>query len=142
MPQPRTLETGLLILRVSIGAFFLVWSIEKIVAPELARRVFEAFYFSSPGDAALIATGIVQTAIVLAFLAGLWRLWTYGAILVMHTVSVASTWERLLTPYELPNHLFWAAVPVWAAILLLFLLRTEDRLLSVDEARRRARGQA
>lgn len=135
MPQPRSLDLGLAVLRLSLGAFFLVWSVEKIVAPALARRVFETFYFSSPSDAVLIATGIAQTAVVLAFLAGLWRFWTYGALLAMHTVSVVSTWERLLTPYEPPNHLFWAAVPVWAALLLLFLLRDADRLLTLGGRR-------
>ena len=128
MTHPRQLERGLAILRFSLGAFFLVWSVEKIFAPNIARRVFETFYFSSPGDTVLIATGIAQTVIVLAFLAGLWRFWTYGALLVMHSVSVLSTWERLLTPYDPPNHLFWAAVPVWAALLLLFLLRDADRM--------------
>ena len=125
----RRLALSLALLRLSTGAFFLVWASEKILAPEVARRVFETFYFSSPSDASLLATGILQAIVVLAFMAGLFRFWTYGALLAMHTVSVASTLPRLVDPFTPPNHLFWAAVPLLALLLVLFLLRERDTLL-------------
>lgn len=132
MTETRKLEISLVTMRLSIGVFFLIWAIQKTVAPELAQRVFETFYFSSPSPTYLIVTGVVQLAIVVAFMAGLFRTWTGGALLAMHTISLLSTYERLANPYESPNALFWAAVPVWAAILTLFLLRKSDRLLSLD----------
>lgn len=132
MPDQSKLALSLFVLRLTIAAFFLVWAVEKIVAPELAQRVFETFYLVAPSTGQLIAVGVVQLAIVLAFLAGWLRMWSYGATLVMHAVSTLSTYERLLNPYEPPNHLFWAAVPVLGAILVLFLLRAHDRILSVD----------
>ena len=121
-------------MRLSVGVFFLVWAIQKTVAPEMAQRVFETFYFSSPAPTLLMLSGLAQLAIVVAFMAGLFRTWTGGALLAMHTISLLSTYERLASPYESPNALFWAAVPVWAAIFALFLLRKSDRLLSLDEA--------
>ena len=75
--------------------------------------------------------GIVQTLLVLAFMAGLFKIWTYGAILGMHGLSTLSTYKELLNPYEPPNHLFWAAVPLLAALIVLFLLRQEDKLLTI-----------
>ena len=139
MSRAEPQQVALLILRVSLAAFFLVWSVEKILAPELALRVFQTFYFSSPSTEILIALGVLQTAIVLAFLAGLFKTWTYGLLLAMHAVSTASSWERLINPYEPPNHLFWAAIPVLGALLALFLLRRRDNLLtlSLRGARRR-----
>lgn len=139
MSRAEPLQVALLVLRVSLAAFFLVWSVEKILAPELALRVFQTFYFSSPSTEILIALGVLQTAIVLAFLAGLFKTWTYGLLLAMHAVSTASSWERLINPYEPPNHLFWAAIPVFGALLALFLLRRRDNLLtlSLRGARRR-----
>lgn len=132
MSRAEPLQVALLVLRVSLAAFFLVWSVEKILAPELALRVFQTFYFSSPSTEILIALGVLQTAIVLAFLTGLFKTWTYGLLLAMHAVSTASSWERLINPYEPPNHLFWAAIPVFGALLALFLLRRRDNLLTLS----------
>lgn len=131
------LQIALATIRISIGVFFLVWSLEKILAPEVAQRVFSTFYFVAdlPPEVS-IALGIAQTAIVVAFLLGLFRTWTYGTLLVMHAFSVISTWERLANPYEPPNHLFWAGVPVLGALFALFLLRDADTALSPFAPRR------
>jgi hypothetical protein len=73
---------------------------------------------------------------VLAFVAGFARFWTYGAVLLMHLVSTLSTYGRLFNPWGPGAQLlFWAAIPILAAILALFLLREQDRLLSIDAAR-------
>lgn len=125
----RPLALSLALLRLSTGVFFLVWALEKIVAPEVARRVYETFYFSSPSDTMLLITGLAQAAVVLAFMAGLFRFWTYGALLVMHAVSVISSSGRLFDPFTPPNHLFWAAVPVLGLLVALFVLRNRDTLL-------------
>lgn len=125
----RTLAWSLAVLRLSTGAFFLIWAVEKIVAPEVARRVFETFYFSSPSDTVLLLTGLLQLAVVLAFIAGVFRFWTYGALLAMHAVSVFSSAPRLIDPFTPPNHLFWAGVPVLGLLLALFLLRNRDTFL-------------
>jgi hypothetical protein len=55
----------------------------------------------------------------------------------MHTASTASSYAQLLNPWggDRPQLLFWAAVPVLAAMIALFVLRDRDRLLSVDAAR-------
>ncbi len=127
--EDRKLAVGLAAMRLSVGAFFLIWAAEKILAPDVARRVAETFYFSSPSDAVLIAAGVLQAAVVLAFMAGLFRFWSYGALLVMHTVSVLSTVPRLIDPFSPPNHLFWAGVPVLGLLLALFLLRERDTFL-------------
>ncbi|WP_208539090.1 hypothetical protein [Algihabitans albus] len=128
----RPLVWSLAILRFSTGAFFLVWALEKIFAPEIARRVFEAFYFSSPSDTVLLLTGLLQLLFVLAFMAGLFRFWTYGALLAMHAVSVFSSFPRLLDPFTPPNHLFWAGVPVLGLLVALFLLRDRDTLFTLS----------
>ena len=130
MKHQKQLELGLLLIRLSTGVFFLVWSLEKIIYPEIAQKVFSRFYFLEISPVLSLAVGIVQTAIVLAFMAGLWKTLTYGAILGMHGVSTLSTYKELLNPYQPPNHLFWAAVPLLATSIALFLLREEDRLLN------------
>lgn len=132
MTSTRKMEIGLATIRITTAAFFLVWSLEKIIAPEIAQKVFARFYASTISPSVSIALGILQTAIVLLFLAGLFKLWTYGAILGMHAVSTLSSYEPLLNPYTPPNHLFWAAVPTLGAIFALFLMRKEDQLLTLS----------
>ncbi|MCB1514917.1 MAG: DoxX protein [Hyphomicrobiaceae bacterium] len=130
--RDSSLEIGLLAIRITCAGLFLVWSIDKIIHPEHAALVFKTFYFSQISEQIAIGIGAVQTAFVLAFLIGAFKTWTYGGLLVMHTISVFSTWEKLLTPYAGNRQiLFWGAVPVVAALLLLFLVRKRDRLWSV-----------
>ncbi|MGD9710774.1 MAG: hypothetical protein AB7V46_01760 [Thermomicrobiales bacterium] len=136
MATDTRLEASLLLMRVAIAAFLLVWALDKVIAPEHARAVFSHFYFV-PDAAPLIlkAVGILQIGIVLAFGAGFARSWTYGAVLLMHAASTASTYAHLVAPWaEGSQLLFWAAVPVLAAVIALFLLRDRDRLLSIDAA--------
>lgn len=126
------LRLGLFLLRVSTGLFFLVWSLDKIVNSAHTIRVFEKFYMTPISSEVAVGLGIVQTAIVLAFMAGLFKRWTTLALLAMHTVSVGSTWAHLITPYSGgPGLVFWAAVPVWFGLLLLYWMRDSDTLLSV-----------
>ena len=127
--RDRPLAISLAVMRLSTGAFFLIWALEKILAPDVARRVFETFYASSPSDTVLALIGIAQGAIVLAFMAGVLRFWTTGALLAMHTVSMAVSVPRLIDPFTPPNHLFWAGVPVIALLAGLLILRQRDTLL-------------
>ncbi|MEL6299681.1 MAG: DoxX protein [Pseudomonadota bacterium] len=129
---PGELAPALLAIRLSAAAFFLVWALEKVLSPADGQRVFQNFYFSSPPLEAIVAIGVVQTLVILAFAAGAFKLWTYGALLLMHAVSTLSTWARLIDPYSGPNQLFWAAVPTLAALAALFVLRRYDNLLAVE----------
>jgi len=132
--RPQSLPTALLVLRLGLGVFLLLWSVDKLVAPEQTVKIFSHFYGTSlsPGLASLV--GVAEGLLSLAFLAGLWRSWSYGAALAIHTVSTLSTWQRLLSPFG-ENHLFIAAIPVLAGFVALFLLRYEDVLFSIDARR-------
>ena len=131
MKSEQQLKIGLFLIRLSTGIFFLIWSVEKLIFPEVTQKIFSRFYMMEISPTIAYGIGIIQTLVVLAFVAGFFKIWTYGAILGMHAVSTLSTYKELLNPYEPPNHLFWAAVPLLAALIALFLLRKEDTLLTV-----------
>ncbi len=137
MMKDARLEVSLLVMRVAVAAFLLVWALDKVIAPEHGRAVFSHFYFMPDLPAqAITGLGIVQMAVIAGFAAGFAKLWTYGAALAMHAASTLSTYAHLIRPWaEGSELLFWAAVPVLAALIALFLLRDEDRLLSIDVAR-------
>lgn len=135
MNLQQKLGFSLALIRLSTGIFFLVWSIEKIIFPEITQKVFSRFYLIEISPTISLLIGIVQTLIVLTFMAGLFKIWTYGAILGMHAFSTLSTYKELFNPYQPPNHLFWAAVPTLAALIALFLLRKEDNLFALSNSK-------
>ncbi len=125
---PRHLALGLLVLRLTLGVFFLQWGIEKLVVPNTTLAIFRNFYGLELGAALPMALGLAQIALALAFMAGLAPTVTYGAVLLLHTMTVLVTIPRLISPWNpVSNHFFIAGVPVWGAFFMLFLLRAEDR---------------
>ena len=128
--RPRELPVALLALRVGLGVFLLLWSLDKMVAPEQTVKIFQFFYKTPLPVSFAPVVGALEAALSLALLAGLWRTWTYGAALALHAISTLSTWKQLASPFG-ENHLFLAAIPVLAGFVTLFLLRREDTLLTL-----------
>jgi putative oxidoreductase len=122
------LPLALLLLRLGVAAVMIPWSIDKIVNPDHASAVFANFYFiSGLGASAFLVLGIAELLIVLAFLAGIAKKWTYGAVLIMHAVSTFASWQQYLD-FQL---LFFAAWPMLAACVVLFMFRNNDTMLTV-----------
>lgn len=126
------IQKALLSLRLGVFVVMFVWTIDKFVNPQHTAAVFSKFYMVdglSFGISYFI--GAIQLVLVLGFLAGLQKKWTYGAILVMHSISTLSSYKMYLDPTEPKNLLFFAAIPMLAAIYSLFILRDQDTLLTV-----------
>ena len=127
------LPVALFILRLGLGAFLLLFGIDKLVVPETTVEVFAQFYGLIVSHGMVYATGVLEILLGLAFLAGLWKTLSYGLGLLLHAVSTLATYHELLSPFG-ANHLFLAAVPVLAAFLALFVLRRHDTLWSAGKA--------
>jgi len=123
------LPVALFILRLGLGAFLLLFGIDKLIAPATTVEVFAQFYGLIVSDGMVYATGVLEILLGLAFLAGLWKKLSYGLGLLLHAVSTLATYHELLSPFG-ANHLFLAAIPVLAAFIALFLLRHHDTLWS------------
>jgi len=125
------LKLGLLILRLSVFVFFAIWAGEKFVKPETTIAIYSHFYFfeNLPVWGSYVAGGI-QVVVLLGFVLGFAKFWSYGLLLVMHSLSTLASWEQLLNPYEPGHHLFVAAIPTLGAIFFLFLMRNEDTMFS------------
>lgn len=122
---------SLLALRIGVFIVMAMWSLDKLIQPDHAASVFENFYFiSGIGSGIFLIIGLTQLMIEIFFLLGLWKFWTYGFVLVIHTISTLSSWKQYLDPFN--NMLFLAAVPMLAACLALFLLRDEDQMLTLN----------
>ena len=123
------LALTLLVLRLSVALVFFVWIADKFFNPSHAAAVFQSFY-GVPGLGTLMVYGVgaLQLAIVLAFVAGIVKPWSYGLVLGMHAVSTLSSFRQYLDPLAVPNILFFAAWPMLAACFTLFYLRDADTL--------------
>lgn len=133
MERDYKLELSLLLLRLTTAAFMLVWAVAKFANVKQQQNVANAFYgWKDASPEILMIIGSVQVVIVLAFAAGLFKTWTYGAVFLMHAASVLVGIGKMIPPYGPGAAMtFWAAVPVLAGIATLWLLRDRDRLASV-----------
>ncbi|HWJ38201.1 MAG TPA: hypothetical protein VNR86_05515 [Sphingomicrobium sp.] len=135
-PQyPAQLPICLLVLRLGVAMVMLFWTADKFVNPHHAGGVFGHFYgLEGLGSAAFVAIGSIEALIVLAFTVGLFRTFSYAAVLLMHAESTHSSWRQYAEPFD--NLLFLAAWPMLAACITLFLLRRYDQF-ALDGRRQR-----
>lgn len=130
----RTLEISLLLLRASVFLVMALWTVDKFVNPDHAAGVYATFYgLGGLGVWPMWLLGAIELVILLAFLAGVAKTWTYGFVVLAHGVSTVSAFGKYLAPFDGPNLLFFAAWPMWAACIALFLLRDRDRLFSIGD---------
>ncbi len=128
----KKLQLSLLSLRLTVFLVMFMWTIDKFVNPGHAAKVYESFYYIAGLEAVVMYTiGAIEIIILLLFLAGYKKKYTYGAVLAFHAVSTLSSFKQYLAPFEGPGLLFFAAWPMLAACFALFLLRDRDRMLSV-----------
>ncbi|MEN8134568.1 MAG: hypothetical protein ABFS18_03395 [Thermodesulfobacteriota bacterium] len=129
--QEEKLQLSLLFLRLTVFLVMFMWTIDKLINPGHAAKVFEKFYYIAGLDAvALYAIGAIEIVILFLFLAGYKKKYTYGAVLALHAVSTLSSFKQYLAPFDGPNLLFFAAWPMLAACFALFVLRDQDKKLS------------
>jgi len=127
MPHERRIATALLLLRLGVFLVMFMWTLDKFVNPGHAAGVFAGFYgLEGLGPPIMTALGVAELVLVLAFVAGLAKRWTYGAVAVLHGISTFSSYQQYLDPFA--NLLFFAAWPMLAACVALYLLRDLDTL--------------
>ncbi|CAN0524301.1 unnamed protein product, partial [Scytosiphon promiscuus] len=106
---------------------------DKILNNQHAIKTVSKFYVSVDSTSIILALGVVQLIVVLAFAGGLFKTISYGAVFLMHAVSTVASYQLYMTPLARPNILFWAAIPVLAGLLLLFVLRHRDNFLTMGK---------
>lgn len=127
MQKNDKLEKSLLSLRLGVFIVLFMWTIDKFINPEHAAQVFSKFYnISGLENYFFIIIGSIQLGIIIAFLVGYKKRFTYGFVLLIHAVSTLSSYTKYFDPFEYPNLLFFAAWPMLAACFTLYYLREYD----------------
>lgn len=134
MSKADRLPLSLLLLRFGVFVVMFIWTLDKFVRPEHAAKIFESFYFiGGLGNVPVYLIGAVEMAILLGFLAGFKKRFTYGFVLILHGISTFSSFRQYLNPFEGPNLLFFAAWPMLAACFALYSLRELDTLWALEK---------
>lgn len=124
MNGQNRIEWSLFLLRLGVFIVMSAWTLDKFLNPGHAAKVFENFYFiGGVGQEIMMVIGAAELLIILAFLAELWKRFTYGFVMIVHGVSTFSSWKQYTTDINL---LFFAAWPMLAACVTLYLLRDLD----------------
>lgn len=132
MSNQTVLARSLLALRVSIFVVMAVWAIDKLLDPEHTRLIIQHFYGLRGVSTATARTlGILELALLVAFVSGLWKRWTYGFVLLLHAASTFGGFREYLTPWRDDHLMFFAAWPMLVGCYMLFTLRDADVLLSI-----------
>jgi len=136
MTTANRLPLTLLLLRLGVFLVMFMWTIDKFVQPQHASKIMEHFY-SAPGVGNLMiqVIGALELGLIVAFVAGIAKRWTYGLVLLLHGISTVSAYKQYLHPFQAPNLLFFAAWPMLAACFALYYLREADVLWTVKGSR-------
>lgn len=131
----QRIANALLLLRLGVFIVMIMWTLDKFINPEHSGAVFNNFYgLGGLSDTAFIVIGALQLLVVLAFVAGFMKRYSYGLVLVLHAVSTLASWQQYLDPFN--NLLFFAAWPMLAACIALYMLRDLDVRFAVDSRTR------
>lgn len=132
MRSEDRLPLALLVLRLGVFTVFFIWTIDKLIRPEHTASVFERYYaITGLSEIASYLIGALELVLILGFLAGLLKRYTYGAVLLLHAISTLASFGKYLAPFEANNLLFFAAWPMLAASFTLYYLRDADTLWTV-----------
>jgi hypothetical protein len=124
-----------LLLRVGVFIVLFMWTLDKFINPKHAAAVYEAFYnLKGMGATMMLLIATAEMVIIIGFLVGYKKKWTYGAVLALHAVSTLASYKQYLAPFAPGNLMFFAAWPMLAASFTLYYLRDHDTRWSLGKS--------
>ena len=124
----KKFSVAMFFLRVSVLLVMAMWTFDKLIDPGHAAKVLQGFYaLPGVGSSVIMALGAAELVLLVLFFFGILKTYTYGAILLLHALSTFSAFGKYMAPFD-GNLLFFAAWPMLAACVMLFLFRDQDTL--------------
>jgi signal transduction histidine kinase len=137
MANEKRLEIGLFVMRLSISIFFLALIVQKLVTTQLKQEIFEGFYLFGIPDFAIYPLLFCTTVLIIVFFSGLYKTFSYGGLLGMQLVLLASTYKEILNFSKPTYFLFWMNIPLTGILITLFFLRERDVFWTLSKKRNR-----
>ncbi len=127
------LPVTLLVLRLLVFGFFLMWTLEKLIDSSRAAGIYRTYYLVRPGSATVVLMGVLELALLLAFLVGYRKRLTRSILLAMMGLAAMAPGRFYLTPFEDHILLYFAAFPTLAVVFTLYSLRDRDTLWTIAD---------
>ena len=119
MNDEKKLQYSLLFLRSTIFLVMFMWTIDKFINPGHAIKIFEHFYFIADMESLVIKIiGAIELALLIAFLAGYRKKYSYGLVLLLHAGSTLSSFNQYLSPFDGSNLLFLPLGQCWLRVFV------------------------
>jgi len=133
MTETKFLKPALFATRLSIFYFLLPWQLKRFTDPEGIDKIASTHYHL-PGWSGLFATltGVFWILLLVAFVTGFKKTISYGLVFLLHTGAIILSMQAYIFGLKSFILIFMAAIPAAAAMGLLWVLRKEDTLLSIQ----------
>jgi uncharacterized membrane protein YphA (DoxX/SURF4 family) len=125
---------SLLLLRISLGVFLVVWGLDKLVDVKHGIGVSDWLYFGLFSSQLLLQVyGVAEIATGLLIVLGIARRATYPILLAITGMTLLGVWKSIIDPWgwwlEGTEALFYPSIIIFAASLVLWAFREEDRFV-------------
>ena len=136
------LARALLLLRLSVAIALGMWCAGKFINPTQTTRILSGFYsIKGVSFVGAYGIGILQAALILAFVLGVAKRVSYGLVMLSHIPAVLAPWAQYMHPYGGHVLLFLGAFPMWSACFAVYYLREYDVLYVLSPRRASQRSQ-
>ncbi len=136
---------ALLIMRLGLAWFIFLWAAHKVITPKQYQNLARHFDGVDVSFAQIYGMAAFQIIVCALVALGMFRIFSYSALLIMHFFTVTRRWEKFFDPFALSekgfpinrNAVIEVAV-LGAAIALILLIRRDH--LSIGGWIERRRG--
>lgn len=125
---------ALLIMRVGLAWFIFLWAAHKVITPKQYQNLARHFDGVDVSIAQIYGMAAFQIVVCVLVALGLFRIFSYSALLVMHFFTVTRRWEKFFDPFALSEKGFpinrnaVIDLAVLGAMIALILLIRRDHL--------------
>lgn len=136
---------ALLIMRVGLAWFIFLWAAHKIITPKQYQNLARHIDGVDVSFTQIYGVAAFQIIVCILVALGMFRIFSYSAILVMHFFTVTRRWEKFFDPFALSEKGFpinrnaVIDLAVLGAMIALILLIRRDHLSIAGWLERRDR---
>jgi len=130
----RNLRLPLFLTRLSAVYFLFPWVLARFNNPDLVQNVAKSHYYTESFPNALnLALGVFGMAALLGMLLGIKKRISYAAVFLIHAVGTVLIIPKMILFTDKLVMVFLASLPALAAMALLYCLRDEDTMFSLNK---------
>ena len=130
----KNLKLPLFLTRLSVFYFLFPWVLARFTNPDLVQGVAKSHYYTESFPNALnLALGVFGMAALISFLVGFQKRISYAAVFLIHAVGTLLIVPKMILFTDKLVMVFLASLPALAAMALLYCLRDQDTMLSLNK---------